>query len=122
MVNRRIILSSTIGLAALSAAGLMVTPASKLEAASQVLFGPAYAPPEMAADLFAKPEPWAVRLIAAGPDQIGRFVAYDAAFEPIGDQGGAECTDVIVRGAGTQIEDVIFAFPITGRYSFKPGA
>jgi uncharacterized protein len=105
-------------IAGLAGAGGLGAPAlarpHRLHAASQLVLDPHPTAPGDGA-LFAKPKPWAAKLIAAAEAQIGVTLRYDPAYAkigyPLGDvpRGRGVCTDVVIRayrdGLGIDLQE-----------------
>ena len=88
----------------------------RLHAAAQLLLDPGLEPP-FESPVFAKPEPWAEKLIAAAVQQIGVTRRYDPTYTklsyPLGDvpRDRGVCTDVVIRayrdGLGIDLQQAV---------------
>lgn len=117
MVSRR---TFTLGLAgaaaAASGAALLARPQWR-QVISAYAAAPAAAAPAADGPLFAKPEAWAQKLVAAAEGQIGKTLLYDGGYTQIAYPGGdvpierGVCTDVIIRsyraGLGLDLQKLV---------------
>jgi uncharacterized protein len=115
-VSRRALVSLA-GLGIAAGAAVALTSPYRLRVGAQPLLDPVPSSPAPARRLFAEPEQWAAKLIAAAESQIGVTVAYDPGYTKIGYPGGdvpigrGVCTDVIVRayrqGLGCDLQKLV---------------
>jgi uncharacterized protein YijF (DUF1287 family) len=114
MKRRIFLIAGLSGLGALAATAVLRP--QRLQAAAQILLDPNAEPPGNGA-VFAMPEPWAQKLIAAAEQQIGVTQRYDPAYTqlkyPNGDvpRERGVCTDVVIRayrdGLGIDLQKVV---------------
>jgi uncharacterized protein YijF (DUF1287 family) len=117
MTTRRTVL---FGLSTLTIAGAAAALSARpqwRQVLGAFITSPVAAQPAAEPNPFARPEPWAAKLIAAAESQIGKTLSYDPAYTQLSYPGGdvpiekGVCTDVIIRayrdGLGIDLQKLV---------------